>query len=79
MAASPDNTPTLIAPGVAFTPELQMANMLGLCEAQMESALQESDKAVDALVQAFTCLVDATRSVGALTGDDFFMVPPTTR
>jgi len=53
------------APG--FTPELQMANMLGLCEAQMESALQESDRAVDALVQAFTCLVDTTRSVNALT------------
>ena len=50
-----------------FTPELQMANMLGLCEAQMESALQESDKAVDALIQAFTCLVDTTRSVNALT------------
>jgi hypothetical protein len=67
MAASPDKTQTMIAPGVAFTPELQMANMLGLCEAQMESALQESDKAVDALVKAFTCLVDATRSVGNLT------------
>jgi len=67
MAASPDKSPTLIAPGVAFTPELQMANMLGLCEAQMESALQESDKAVDALVKAFTCLVDATRSVSSLT------------
>lgn len=51
----------------SFTPELQMANMLGLCEAQMESALQDSDKAVDALIQAFTCLVDTTRSVNALT------------
>ena len=50
-----------------FTPELQMANMLGLCEAQMESAMQESDKAVDALVQAFTCLVDTSRTVNALT------------
>lgn len=44
-----------------------MANMLGLCEAQMESALQESDKAVDALIQAFTSLVETTRSVSALT------------
>jgi hypothetical protein len=50
-----------------FTPERQMANMLGLCEAQMESALQESDKAVDALVKAFSGLVDATRSVSTLT------------
>ena len=53
--------------GRTFTPELQMANMLGLCEAQMESALQESDKAVDALIQAFTTLVDATRSISAFT------------
>lgn len=67
MAASPDKSQTLIAPGIPFAPELQMANTLGLCEAQMESALQESDKAVDALVQAFTCLVEATRSVSTLT------------
>jgi hypothetical protein len=67
MAANPDNSQTLNAPGLAFTPELQMANMLGLCEAQMESALQESDQAVDALVKAFTMLVDATRSVETLT------------
>lgn len=60
-----DGLPTMSA--ASFTPELQMANMLGLCEAQMESALQESDKAVDALIQAFTCLVDTTRSVNALT------------
>jgi hypothetical protein len=51
----------------AFTPEMQMANMLGLCEAQMESALQDSDKAVDALIKAFTCMVDATRNLSALT------------
>ena len=53
--------------GRTFTPELQMANMLGLCEAQMESALQESDKAVDTLIQVFTSLVDATRAVSACT------------
>jgi hypothetical protein len=41
--------------------------MLGLCEAQMESALQESDRAVDALIKAFTSLVEATRSVSSLT------------
>lgn len=67
MAASPEKSQTLLAPGSAFAPELQMANMLGLCEAQMESALQESDKAVDTLVKAFTCLVEATRSVSSLT------------
>lgn len=50
-----------------LTPEHQMANMLGLCEAQMESALRESDGAVDALIQAFTRLVDTTRAVHALT------------
>lgn len=53
--------------GRTFAPELQMANMLGLCEAQMESALQESDKAVDALIQSFTTLVEAARAVSAFT------------
>lgn len=33
----------------------------------MDSALQESDRAVDRLIQAFTSLGDTTRSVGALT------------
>lgn len=49
-----------------WTPEQQIAHMLGLCEAQMESALADSDKAVNALVKAFTGLADTTRSVGAL-------------
>jgi hypothetical protein len=56
-----------LASDTAFSPELQMANMLGLCEAQMDSALQESDKAVEALIQAFTNMVDTTRKVRALT------------
>jgi hypothetical protein len=48
-------------------PEHRMASMLGLCEAQMDSALQESDQAVDTLIKAFTNLVDTTRGVGTLT------------
>jgi hypothetical protein len=68
MAANPDKSVSdTLSLGANFTPEMQMANMLGLCEAQMESALQESDRAVDDLIKAFTCLVDTTRSVGALT------------
>jgi hypothetical protein len=68
MAAKPETTtPATPGSGTAFTPEMQMANMLGLCEAQMESALHESDIAVDALIKAFTCLVDATRAVSTLT------------
>lgn len=68
MASSPDK---LILPknDSAFTPELQMANMLGLCEAQMDSALQESDQAVDNLVEAFTSVAEATRSVRELTAN----------
>jgi hypothetical protein len=49
-----------------WTPEQQIAHMLELCEAQMESALCESDLAVDALIKAFTGLADTTRSIGAL-------------
>jgi hypothetical protein len=68
MAANPDSSTsdTLIS-APAFTPEMQMANMLGLCEAQMESALHDSDKAVDALIKAFTCMVDATRALSTVT------------
>ncbi len=43
--------------------------MLGLCEAQMDSALQESDQSIDTLVAAFTNLVDTARTVGSLTGN----------
>lgn len=65
--ASHDKSTCPVATTDSFAPELQMANMLGLCEAQMESALQESDRAVDALIKAFTSLVEATQSVGTLT------------
>src|SRR5687768_7691033 len=49
-----------------WTPEQQMAHMLDLCEAQMESALTESDVAVDALIKAFTGLVESARAMGAV-------------
>jgi len=49
-----------------WTPERQIAHMLELCEAQMESALAESDVAVDALIQSFSGLIEAARSVSAL-------------
>jgi len=64
MAASPENATT--APGETFAPERQVASMLGLCEAQMDSALQESDLAVDELIKAFSSVVDATRTMSAL-------------
>jgi hypothetical protein len=48
-------------------PEHHLARTLGLCEAQMESALNDSDLAVDALVKAFTGLAESTRSITALT------------
>ena len=50
-----------------WTPESQLGLMLGLCEAQMDSAIQESDQSIDSLVNAFTSLVDTARAVGALT------------
>ena len=48
-------------------PEQHLARTLGLCEAQMESALNDSDIAVDALVRAFTGLAETTRSISELT------------
>ena len=50
---------TLIAP-IAWTPEQQIARMLLLCEAQMESALSESDVAVDELIKSFKGLIEAS-------------------
>ena len=49
-----------------WSPERQLALMLGLCEAQMDSAMQESDQAVDTLIQAFTNLVDSAKAVGSI-------------
>jgi hypothetical protein len=48
-------------------PEQHLARTLGLCEAQMESALNDSDVAVDALVKAFTGLAETTRTISELT------------
>jgi hypothetical protein len=48
-----------------WTPEQQTAHMLELCEAQMESALSESDLAVDALIKAFSSLSETARSLNA--------------
>jgi hypothetical protein len=61
----PGDTQTCEVPQ-GWTPEQQMAHMLELCEAQMESAMSESDQAVDALIKAFTGLADTTRSIGSV-------------
>jgi fructosamine-3-kinase len=53
-------------PSEEWTPEQQIARMLELCEAQMESALSESDVAVDALIKAFTSVTESQRSLGDL-------------
>ncbi|HEY6643497.1 hypothetical protein [Povalibacter sp.] len=52
-----------------WTPEGQLGLMLGLCEAQMDSAIQESDQSIDTLVRAFTELVETARAVGSLTSN----------
>lgn len=64
----PDNgTEQSPGPTLDWSPERQTAHMLDLCEAQMEAALQESDMAVDALVQAFTSMVDTARALSELS------------
>jgi hypothetical protein len=60
----PSSDDTLIAP-IAWTPEQQIARMLELCEAQMESALSESDVAMDALIKSFAGLIEAGQSLGS--------------
>jgi hypothetical protein len=59
-------TGTMQAPS-HWSPQQQTARMLALCEAQMEAATQDSDQAVDTLVQAFTELVSIVRDMGKLT------------
>ena len=49
-----------------WTPEQQIARMLVLCEAQMESALSESDVAVEALIKSFAGLIEAGQALGSL-------------
>jgi hypothetical protein len=68
--ASSDDT--VIAP-IAWTPEQQIARMLELCEAQMESALSESDVAVDELIKSFKGLIDAGQALGAQSENTDFV------
>lgn len=69
----PASDDTVIAP-IAWTPEQQIARMLELCEAQMESALSESDVAVDELIKSFTGLIETGQALGSL-GDNLGELP----
>ena len=62
----PSSDDTVIAP-IAWTPEQQIARMLELCEAQMESALSESDMAMEALIKSFAGLIEAGQALGTLS------------
>jgi hypothetical protein len=57
---------TVMIRAAAWTPEQQIARLLSLCEAQMESALSESDVAVEALVKSFAGLIEAGQALGSL-------------
>ena len=59
----------------AWTPETQIANMLELCSAQMESALQDSDQAVEALIQIFSTVAESARTLQSITAQ----LPPEVR
>lgn len=59
----PNSIDAEAAPLADWTPEQQIAQMLELCEAQMESATCESDLAVDSLVKAFSGLAETARSI----------------
>jgi hypothetical protein len=57
---------TVMIRAATWTPEQQIARMLELCEAQMESALSESDVAMEALVKSFAGLIEAGQALGSL-------------
>ncbi len=61
-----------------WSPQQQTARMLALCEAQMEAATQDSDVAVDTLVNAFTDLINAVRELGSLSQHSTDGEPPKT-
>ena len=50
-----------------WTPERQIANMLELCSAQMESALQDSDRAVETLIQVFASVAETSRTLNTIS------------
>jgi len=58
---------TVMIRASTWTPEQQIARLLSLCEAQMESALSESDVAVEALVKSFAGLIEAGQALGSLS------------
>jgi hypothetical protein len=57
---------TVMIRASTWTPEQQIARLLSLCEAQMESALSESDVAVEALVKSFAGLIEAGQALGSM-------------
>lgn len=64
---TPDTGETVMTPAArAWSPEQQIANMLELCGVQMESALQDSDVAVDALIKAFTSVAETARVMNSM-------------
>lgn len=66
MSPNPLEAANAEAPLVDWTPEQQIAHMLELCEAQMESAMGESDLAVDSLIKAFSGLAETAQSLNAM-------------
>lgn len=64
---SPDNVAvTNGQPAPAnWSPQQQTARMLALCEAQMEAATQDSDLAVDTLINSFSDLMNLVRELNA--------------
>ncbi len=65
-STEPTTDDTVMVRAISWTPEQQIARLLALCEAQMESALSESDVAVEALVKSFAGLIEAGQALGAL-------------
>lgn len=55
--AKPDN----------WSPEQETALLLDLCEAQMDAAMRDSDRSVDALVGAFAELTQASMAISELS------------
>ncbi len=63
--ANPNDADNAATPA-NWSPEVETALLLDLCEAQMDAAMRDSDQSVDELVRAFTELVEASRLMSEL-------------
>jgi hypothetical protein len=75
LAGSVEFPDSAASPATSWTPESQIANLLELCGAQMESAVHDSDQAVEVLCKVFAGVAATSRALNELSAK----LPPEAR